>query len=266
MAIFFPFLSTLLFKIIPSNTLYPPFTYRKAKRKNLNYFLDISDYQEWLIYFDCPVDSSLEVIDYCKPGDVVIDIGANVGQTVLNMAKKVQPDGHALGFEPHPVTFEKLKKNIEMNPAIKNISIEKCGIGDTEEIKIMHQDFQKNSGGYRIIQQIEQAKNKTTEITTVTLDSYLENKFPKKKPDLIKIDVEGYEMNVIRGADITLKKHKPKLYVEVDNKNLSGHGFSSTQLIAHIEKYDYTIINCNSKNKISSVNMPDEGHFDIFCY
>src|SRR6476619_795183 len=79
----------LLKRIIPSNEYYPLKSIRHCRRQGINYSLDIHDYQNWLIYFYSESDSSSGALSYLKKDDIVLDIGGNIGQTALMMAKKV---------------------------------------------------------------------------------------------------------------------------------------------------------------------------------
>src|SRR5690606_23758547 len=85
-----PGLHLFTFKLIPSNHLYASGSIRKVERNGIKYTLDISDYQEWLIYFNSNTDSSKSVIDYLNKENVILDVGANIGQTSLWIAQQLE--------------------------------------------------------------------------------------------------------------------------------------------------------------------------------
>ena len=70
---------------------------------------------------------------FVEPGDVCIDVGANVGAHVLLLAKLVAPTGRIYAFEPGPPIFERLKTNLALNPGLSGVvTPERLGISDTE--------------------------------------------------------------------------------------------------------------------------------------
>src|SRR5206468_2411069 len=71
---------------------------RRAVRNGIAYDLDLADYVQWTIYFGIERDEKAVLFDLAKPGDVVLDIGTNVGEVLLNFARRVGPEGRAIGF------------------------------------------------------------------------------------------------------------------------------------------------------------------------
>src|SRR5690606_38888825 len=119
----------------------------------IHYQLDISDYQEWLIYFRCKSDSSLYILDYLDQAQSILDVGANIGQTALNIRKNQLKKGIVpaiYAFEPFPDTFEKLSRNVEKNNAQKVIHYISLGVGSAAGVLPMIKHSEANSGGYRI--------------------------------------------------------------------------------------------------------------------
>ena len=85
------------------------------------------------------------------------------------------------------------------------------------------------------------------------------------KIDLIKIDVEGFEMNVLKGGIQTLQKFKPKMFIELDDNNLKDVGSSAKELINFIAKLDYKIINAEDETPITADTDFTNCHYDIIC-
>lgn len=143
------------------------------------------------------------ISDYIGDDAVYVDAGANIGNHTLywaieRYAKKIY------SFEPVESTFEILKKNIELNHLEDVVEIFQVGLSDEEttgEISIYKAD---NIGGTNI------AKSEKGKIKLITLDSLK----IKEKIDLIKIDVEGAEVEVLKGSIKTIKKYKPLIVVE----------------------------------------------------
>jgi len=133
-------------------------------------------------------------------GEVVLDIGASVGDTSLWFSKKVGSTGKVYAFEPEPKNFQILLGNIEQNN-VKNVTPLNIGLSDREgRMKIV-------SGGSASFLAESEGE---AEVTVTTIDEFVrDNKLPKV--DFIKMDVEGHEMNVLRGANETMRAFKPKM-------------------------------------------------------
>ena len=253
-------------KLLPINRLYSNNTIRNIKRNGIRYKLDISDYQAWLLYFLSDNDSSFHVLRYLGESQVIIDIGGNIGQTSLVInANRVECVNNfkIICFEPYPENFNKLLTNINLNSNIQNIKLENIGLGDKNSQVEMFKECISNSGGNRIV--YDPAKNtegiEVVQITT--LDNYLESN-NIEKVDFVKIDVEGFEYSVLKGAIKTLRKSKPKLYIELDNANLKKQGSSSAEMISLLKRFEYSIKDVQNRYTESELKM-DKIHTDIFC-
>ena len=87
-----------------------------------------------------------------------------------------------------------------------------------------------------------------------------------EKIDLIKIDVEGYELQVLRGASAIIQKHKPILFVELDDDNLRDQGDSASDLVRFLEQHGYvSITNAVSGEMVSSAMPFTHCHLDILA-
>lgn len=250
-------------KLIPSNTHYPKFTHRNATRNGINYQLDISDYQEYLIYFDLKEDSSLPFLEYAplKKG-VFIDIGANIGQTSLNLSKKLGTIPHTvLAFEPFPSTFNKLETNIRLN-SFSSIKIFNVALGNEKKTIEMEMSCPTNSGGYKISPKNSSFKDQLVQVNQEKLDDYysLEDLI-----NFIKIDVEGYEMEVLKGAEQIIKKHKPVLVIELNDKSLINQNSSAKQVCQFIKNLGYEFIYDLSTNKQIELEELEGCCTDILC-
>jgi FkbM family methyltransferase len=251
-------------KLFPFNTHYPKGTYRKVMREGLIFNLDISDYQEYLVYFDMSADSSKPILNHLPTANgIIIDIGANIGYTALLMAKRLeQQNVSVIAFEPYPSTFIKLEENLGLNK-FKNIKAENIALGSTESELMMVQDCPSNSGGYRAFNPNTHIHGNVIKVTQTALDTYLEGN--RDSIIFIKIDVEGYEFNSLLGAMHTIRKHMPMLYIELCDKNLRDQGSSAEQLTGLIETFGYnTILNAQTLAPIESRDL-ENCSFDIIC-
>ena len=150
---------------------------------------------------------SISVINkFLKIGGCGVDVGANVGALTLIMAKQVNTTGKVIAFEPGPPIFQRLKFNIELNPATNEIISCKCiGISNKNGKLYWNEDMNNRGNGSLL-------GNSGVPVAVVTLDDILRHE--SRLIDFIKIDVEGMELEVIQGAIKILKKYKPVIYFE----------------------------------------------------
>ena len=147
--------------------------------------------------------------DMLKPGWVVYDLGANAGFYTLIASRRVGESGRVVAFEPAPKNIANLKKHIKINRA-KNAAVEAVAVSDTnEEVK-----FDVYAGGA-----VGKISVTGIPVRAVRLDDFIrEERLPP--PDLMKIDVEGAEAAVLRGAENTLKEFKPVLFLATHSNSL----------------------------------------------
>jgi FkbM family methyltransferase len=269
--IFLLFLRATIFpkavhKFIAGNFLYPKHTLRTVKRNGIFYRLDISDYQAWLIYFLSEEDSSQKLLHYLGDSKTIIDVGGNIGQSSLEINKNrkyLYKDFKIISFEPYPETYQHFIHNLKLNSEIENITVENMGLGEAESEVKMFRECNSNSGGNKVV--YDQSQN-TTGIKTVritTLDNYIES-HKIEKVDFIKMDIEGYEYSALKGAEKTLRKFKPKLYLELDTHNLKKQGRSTAELLSFLKNLNYRIADVHhkySEEELASIEV----HTDIFC-
>jgi FkbM family methyltransferase len=150
----------------------------------------------------------------CEPDDVVIDVGANIGNHSLYFARKVGLGGRVLSFEPQRILFQTLCANMALN-SIVHVECFHTACGDKEGHVFMPDvcyDRKTNFGGIRA-----NRSGKGEEVPLIALDTL--GALPRL--DLIKIDVEGMEFQVISGATQLIKRFQPFLFVENNKVNRS---------------------------------------------
>jgi FkbM family methyltransferase len=145
----------------------------------------------------------------CRPGDVVVEVGANIGTHTLPIAKMVGRDGRIHAFEPQRIVFQTLCANMAMN-SITNVECHYTALShepSTLLIPDIAYELEGNYGGVEVTRFGGGAPVPMTRMDDVIA-------LPRCR--LIKIDVEGMEHDVISGARSTIAAHRPFLYVEND--------------------------------------------------
>ena len=182
--------------------------------------------------------------DNVKPGDIIVDIGANIGYYTLYFAKKVTNQGHVYAFEPDPVNFELLNKNIEINK-YKNITAINKAVSNTNEIIKLY-ICNENRGDHRTYDSHE--GRDFVEINAAHLDDYFSDS--ERQIDLIKMDIQGAEFKAVQGmAGILKKSRNVKLVIEFWPYGLALAGADAKDLYSLLEELGFSIFEISEKSR-----------------
>jgi len=180
-----------------------------------------------------------------KVGNIVVDVGANIGLHTLNMARIVGNTGQVFAFEPDPSNFEILKKNVKINN-YKNIILEQKAVGDKHGRTTLYQS--DHPGKHRIFPQTEQAKSQV-QVELTNLDNYFDSDMIDKI-NFIKIDVEGLEFSVLKGMKNILKNSKKiKILFEFMPENTMEVGFTPIELLNYLTSNNFKLYCMDDKTK-----------------
>jgi FkbM family methyltransferase len=155
---------------------------------------------------------------YISPGDMVIDIGANTGDTTVPMALAAGSSGLTIGFDPNPVVFKILKINSGLNPEKTNI-IPHClavTVEDDEFFFISSEASFSNGGVSKTTKSPLGRFIYREKVRGVNLETFLEANYKAWLPKLsfIKVDAEGYDREIIRSISSLIEKYRPVLVTE----------------------------------------------------
>lgn len=139
-----------------------------------------------------------QLLNYLKSGDVVYDIGANVGVHTIFMAKRVGEEGRVFAFEPESQTYEMLLKNIKLNN-LNNVIPLKLALGSNMGESFLYSGINEGST-FNLIKFGDKINQK---IKIIRGDFLVKDK-SLPLPNVVKIDVEGYEYKVLKGLEETL--------------------------------------------------------------
>lgn len=146
------------------------------------------------------------------PSDAVVDVGANIGYYTLLFAKAIGEGGSITAFEPEPDNLVELRLNVERN-ALKNVVIHPFAVGAGEGMVAFKRGI---NGG--VSETVTTEVGTEVQVRMVALDEVL-----TAPVHVIKIDVEGYEGEVLRGARKTIERWKPNLFVEIHPRMMTGN-------------------------------------------
>lgn len=176
----------------------------------------------------------LERLGHLVPhGGVVLDIGSNVGNHAIYFARFTNARA-VVAFEPNPALAAVLRRNMALNAAYKlDLSKLDVAIGSHEHEARIHVPDLTNWGNGRLIG--DGASDRTGFVATVRvrpLDAYTFDRV-----DLIKIDVEGHEIQALQGARKTIEQHRPVVFIEMSIA--TRHDVSQV-----FKALDYQVIDC----------------------
>jgi FkbM family methyltransferase len=183
-------------------------------------------------------------ISILRKGDVVIDAGANVGYFTMLFSDLVGPRGRVHAFEPVPATFSLLSKNLRRFPYYTNVSLNCAALGDSDrETKIFlpNGDHGQAALIYHRDGSWRNAQITPIDIEMIRLDRYAQG---LGKIDLLKCDCEGAELLILRGAESTLRRCRPKVFLEVDELWTSSFGWSPKDVIGFLRSVGYKYFYC----------------------
>jgi len=178
---------------------------------------DLSDYRGTApMYFGSYAPLVVDAMKgILRPGEIFIDVGANIGYLSAIAASIVGPTGEVHCFEPVPTYFARLEQLAKLNPQF-SITPNLCAVGDVPGISTIYVARETGQStlvpGYKISSQIESQ----LQTPVVRLDSYIEQHL-SARPALIKIDVEGFELPVLRGLQgyFANSSHRPPIICEI---------------------------------------------------
>lgn len=146
-----------------------------------------------------------------RPDMVVADVGANIGLTAMLFSQLARK---TFAFEPAPSTFALLQANLDTNK-ISNVEAHNIGMGDKPEQQTITFASSNRSGGFVSDTLKLDAGHVSETIRLETLDRFFHDS--ADKPDFIKLDVEGFEPRVLRGAGALLARQKPTVVLELNH-------------------------------------------------
>lgn len=184
---------------------------------------------------------TLRVMRNCvKTGMVALDIGANLGYYTVQLADWVGPSGHVVAFEPNPVMIQELEHNVRLND-LQNVTIKPFALSaDSGEIAF-HCPPPGFEGHGSIRPNRTFAVAATIKVATRPLDDVLAE-MQISSVDFIKVDVEGAERSLFRGAANLLSgERKPLLIFECAETTCQAFGHCVLDVLKEVENYGYEL-------------------------
>tara|TARA_B100000767_G_C19711537_1_gene513029 strand:- start:461 stop:1384 length:924 start_codon:yes stop_codon:yes gene_type:complete len=185
-------------------------------------------------------------------GQVVIDIGANMGWYSIHFSKWVGGSGKIFAFEPVPEIHEELRSNIKLN-FCQNIKVFNCALGNKNESILFNvSNFEGGSGASS-----ENLKfGKEIKVTKRKLDDVMSEQ-NINNIDFLKIDIEGGELNMLKGAEKIIEKYKPKIFLEIVDIHCDRFGYLPEDVFNFLynKNYNGLYIGNEHSKKLNDLNI-----------
>jgi FkbM family methyltransferase len=177
--------------------------------------------------------------DNVKEGDVVVDVGANIGQHTIFMTRFVGDSGFVYSFEPLLTNTDSIRKSLTLNNST-NAKVETMAVGEKNTRVKMYVPETANDRSSREL--VGSVSDKYVEVEMITLDTY----FKEKKIDFIKIDTEGFESEVLSGAREIISKYMPTILLEYAPKFYESRNVDGNNLLSNLIAQNYLLTDVSS--------------------
>jgi FkbM family methyltransferase len=228
-------------------------------RKNVRYAVDLSEGIDLSIFLFGNFQNHVTRQKYFSvPEDAVIfDVGANIGSMALKFAQ-LAPEGHVYAFEPTYFAYHKLQRNMALNPQLeKRVTTAQLFLSDHSQSDHRLQAY----ASWKVDGRIGQrhllhggAIKRAGSIPAVSLDDFCKNQ-EIKRLDLIKIDTDGHELHILKGARQTIESFIPVIVFELGAYTLKERNEEFQDYLDFFSDLNYTLLNSKNGKKITAENV-----------
>jgi FkbM family methyltransferase len=216
----------------------PEIVVRDGKRWFIS---DLANVAEYHLYYGFQYDTEAVslVREVLRPGDVAVDVGANVGIFAATFADLVGLSGGVVALEPSPIHFGTLSRNMRLQDR-QNVVIVNIAAAASDGSSI-HYTTRSSGSLVSSYEHVGMECLAVTEVRTRPLDEIMTNagRLSGRPVRLVKIDVDGNEIDVLRGARETLARSRPYILLEVSERAQTLAGASAMQLLEYVASCGY---------------------------
>lgn len=204
-------------------------------------------------------------------GTTCLDVGANIGYYTMWMSRLSLRGGSVHAFEPNPLTFSFLQENVQAN-GLENVFVNNVAVGQRTETTLINLDLPlpaegpdggvQNLGGWSLVRR----RKGEHQVQVVSIDDYVAQK-KIEKVSFIKIDVEGFEREVLAGARQTLEKMRPVIMIELAASNAASRDQVMKILdFLKIRKYNLAVVQARPFPHLRRLRPSDTEGDKFFFY
>ena len=197
----------------------------------------------------------------CSPGDVIIEIGSNIGTETIGFSDYLGASGRVYAFEPLPSNLSVLLENVR-TARYRNITVYQCAVGDRcSSVRFAPPKQRENSGIGQVLWQDQTSEG--IEVECITLDSIM-HEVPQI--NMLFMDAEGAETRILRGARELIGRDAPYLVTEASEFAVRPSGSTIEELANELFELDYTVFSI-SRLGLSKLNNASDAQLEgnWFC-
>ncbi|MDA1087064.1 MAG: FkbM family methyltransferase [Verrucomicrobia bacterium] len=244
---------------------------RTIVRKGITYAVDLREGIDMNLFLFGSYQSHVvrTVCGRLAQDPVIIDVGANIGAISLALSAQ-KPDSTIYAFEPTGHAYNKLLRNVELNgfeSRITPIQSFVSAVSSSESALSAYSSWR--------LDRVDDARHpihmgisKEATTTQTSIDDFMRDRNVTKL-DLIKIDTDGHELDVLKGATRTLESMRPLLIFELTTYLLASQGIDFSEYEALLAPFDYRLVESQSGRSVTSSNVhdvvPSGGGIDVLA-
>jgi FkbM family methyltransferase len=222
----------------------------EVTRRGLRWLLNPSDYIQSEFFWIGSMQSwdTHHFLRLLRPGSTIFDAGANFGYFSLLACAALKGNCQVFAFEPNPPTYERLMKNIELNQLGGHIRAYPVGLSDAAGTGFIVEK-QGDSGWTRV-----SASSGGRKVKLTTMDDFCRTQRITRL-DIAKIDIEGFEERLLRGATDCLGRFKPTLMIELNPRPLAFQNSSERRVVDLLARNGYELFFA-AREKLVPLHLP----------
>jgi len=230
------------------------FRYHSVQRDGIFFALDLKESVDRGIFLAGWEPLTIKWLkENLHPGDVVIEVGANVGAHSLIISKIIGDKGKLYAFEPTDYAFKKLKFNYDLNQNLsQNTTLYKLFVSNKENVKKNLKI--RSSWKVNKTKKTEDKMDENYSGEIINIDIFFKG---LSRVNFIKIDVDGFDFKVLEGAEDIIRLHQPTIFVELSEADLQKNGDSIEKVINFFSDLNYSGVLENGEIIASASKLKD---------
>lgn len=203
-------------------------------------------------------------------GKILFDIGGWEGVFALFFSKMVGENGKVVVFEPNPMNCRKIQANVRLNH-LKNVVVVSYAVGSVVgeaglifDKRITSRGTMLESIASDVVRDNISRSASTIQVPVITLDDYIYYHH-SDIPQFVKIDVEGFEWEVLKGMEHTLQEYRPDLWIELHDEFLDAEDRNGFKILEFLIDKNYVVSHIETQSVLNlNLSLPTKGH--LYCH
>ncbi|MBF0135072.1 MAG: FkbM family methyltransferase [Magnetococcus sp. DMHC-1] len=191
-------------------------------------------------------------VEACRGRHCVLDVGAHIGLVAMPVASVLAPEGRVYAFEPAAANRQFLLGHLAANQ-ITQVEVIPDLVGDCEKTGVRFHEMDGDAGMNSVVIKKDLDAYQVTEKNQVTIDGFCRQR--RIHPEVIKIDVEGYELFVLQGAKETLTTKRPLVFLSIHPGQIALLGQTTDAIVELLHALNYDILDPVDRSPVTHLEM-----------